>query len=532
MATTLTLQLHATDAIRIQAQELTAQAFMPYGSVIANPRPDVHPSAFAAHAASLPSHAKAANAGTAIQYRDAGVMQNLFEGGRGKPLMSVFACAASEVEADGSVAVEALERHPFTTQTFSPLSSPASAYLVIVAPNLPVNEEREDEALRAKLPRWHGMPDLRGLRAFVASASQAVTYAAGTWHAPMKVLGEPGQRLDFVVVQFASGVAAEDCQLVEMVSAAEGGEGVPMAASGPDSGTSNPFADTITACGDNPASLQSLYEKHRSDRSANSRERLLSPAFTDLSIDQHLLRLERPSVEPGFRDDRHCLVFWARPPIHTLRLAEEIQRWLRVAAPNLWLMPTYRMHLTTLELAFSKTADEIADLLQLLRPAAAGIASYTHSHRARLVKPRVCYDLSAVAVSWLPANGEPTVSPAPTPPDNVTQDDAYTYHHLRRDLSDLVREAGVPVASRYQVPSAHVTLGRFLDDADHDTAKKREAWAAAVDRVNDWLETEIWDKADAEFVGEWVVGQEKGLDLRAGTLWYGGGRTVVMGEGF
>ncbi|RCI09069.1 hypothetical protein L249_5100 [Ophiocordyceps polyrhachis-furcata BCC 54312] len=504
MATTLTLQLRADEDVKIQAQPLTAQAFSPYGSVVANPRPDVHPSAYAAHAASLPPNAKAANAGTAIQYRDAGVTQSLFQGGRGKPLMSIFACAASEVEVDGSVAVDALERHPFTTQTFSPLSSPASTYLVIVAPSLPEKEDGGDAAVNVKLPRWHGMPDLSGLRAFVASASQAVTYAAGTWHAPMKVLGESGQRLDFVVMQFVSGVAAEDCQLVEMVSAEQG------------------------------ASIQSLYEKHRSDRCAASRERLLSPTFTSLSIDRHLLRLERPDVEPGFRDDRHCLVFWARPPIHTLRLADEIQRRLRAVAPNIWMMPTYRMHLTTLELAFSKTADEIAALLNLLRPAAADIGSYTHSHRARLVKPRVSYDLSAFAVSWLPANGEPTVSPAPTPPDKgtKTQDDAYTYHHLRRDVSDLVREADVPVASRYQVPSAHVTLGRFLDDADHDTVEKREAWAAAVDRVNDWLETEVWDKADAEFVGEWIVGQEKGLDLRAGTLWYGGGRTVLMGEGF
>lgn len=61
------------------------------------------------------------------------------------------------------------------------------------------------------------MPDLRGLRAFVASASQAVTYEAGTWHAPMMALGSEGQRLDFVVVQFASGVADEDCQLVRLV---------------------------------------------------------------------------------------------------------------------------------------------------------------------------------------------------------------------------------------------------------------------------------------------------------------------------
>ena len=43
---------------------------------------------------------------------------------------------------------------------------------------------------------------------------QAVTYGAGTWHAPMVALGEKGTAVDFVVVQFANGVAVEDCQEV------------------------------------------------------------------------------------------------------------------------------------------------------------------------------------------------------------------------------------------------------------------------------------------------------------------------------
>lgn len=196
-------------------------------------------------------------------------------------------------------------------------------------------------------------------------------------------------------------------------------------------------------------------------------------------------------------------------------------------------MPTYKMHLTTLEVAFSKTPDEIAALVSALRPALPLITSYTHAHRARLVKPAISYDLSAFALSFLPASGEPSVSPAPTPPDDPpSHGDPYTYHHLRRDLFALVRDAGVEVGSRYQVPSAHITLGRFLDDADHDTPDKRAAWIAAIDGLNDWLEREVWDRPDAEFLGEWGVGHEKGLDARCGTLWYGDGRTIIMGEGF
>lgn len=193
------------------------------------------------------------------------------------------------------------------------------------------------------------------------------------------------------------------------------------------------------------------------------------------------------------------------------------------------------MHLTTLEVAFSKTPEEIGALVSTLRPSIPSLTSYTHTHRSRLVKPMVSYDLSAFAVSFLPASSEAAVSPAPVAPDlteGVTEGDNYTYHHLRRDIFDNVQAAGVQIGSRYQVPSAHITLGRYLTHADHDTPEKRRAWVEAIDEINAWLETEVWDRDDAEYIGEWVVGQERGLDARNGTLWYGGGRTIMMGEGF
>jgi hypothetical protein len=193
------------------------------------------------------------------------------------------------------------------------------------------------------------------------------------------------------------------------------------------------------------------------------------------------------------------------------------------------------MHLTALEVAFSKTPEEIGELVSTLRPAIPSIVSHTHSHRSRLVKPMISYDLSAFAVSFLPASGEPVLSQPPVAPDvvaNLVEGDSYSYHHLRRDVFDKVQQAGIEVGSRYQVPSAHITLGRYLNEDDHDTPEKRRAWVEAIDEINEWLEKEVWDKEDADFVGEWVVGQEKGLDARNGTLWYGGGRTIMLGEGF
>ncbi|KAK9469332.1 ureidoglycolate hydrolase [Lipomyces arxii] len=97
---------------------------------------------------------------------------------------------------DGEYSSGVLERHPFSTQTFLPMGCLAEdvSYLVIVA------EKSAD-----------GLPDLNTVKAFVAKGNQAVTYSAGTWHAPMVSLKEV---IDFAVLINENGVADEDCQEV------------------------------------------------------------------------------------------------------------------------------------------------------------------------------------------------------------------------------------------------------------------------------------------------------------------------------
>lgn len=65
-----------------------------------------------------------------------------------------------------------------------------------------------------------------------------------------------------------------------------------------------------------------------------------------------------------------------------------------------------------------------------------------------------------------------------------------------------------------------------------------EQWVSRVEEVNTWLveEGRRMEKEAAER-GErsewmWEVGEERGLDCRSGRLWYGGGETVGIGEGF
>lgn len=80
--------------------------------------------------------------------------------------------------------------------------------------------------------------------------------------------------------------------------------------------------------------IQSLYSLHRITRNAQQRDKFLSTEFAELIIDPFLLRLENPHIEPGFIDPRHCLVFWARPPDHIVRLTAHLQMLLKKAAPS------------------------------------------------------------------------------------------------------------------------------------------------------------------------------------------------------
>jgi len=157
------------------------------------------------------------------------------------------------------------------------------------------------------------------------------------------------------------------------------------------------------------------------------------------------------------------------------------------------------------------------------------MTDYTYCHRARLIKPTLSYDGAAIALSFLPAAGENLPSNG-----RSAEDDDFTYHHLRRDLFNIAKKTGVSIDSRYVVPSSHITLGRFLVQEDHDTVEKMEGFLRGIEEINGWLEKEFWPREGGERneSGEWVVGQEKGLDCREGRLWYGGGRTVRIGKGF
>jgi len=210
----------------LSPEHLTQDAFAVFGTVIENPQPSLIPSA---NLKNLPQNAQLGNQGSAIVYPDVSQIVNLYASApsrvSAKAIMNMFVCAprallpSQNSDIEGSFPVEILERHPYTSQTFIPLGlapseAAASRYLVIVAPSLPPSPA--DEQLPVPdMPGLPGrnLPELSKIKAFVVKGSQAVTYGAGTWHAPMVVLGN--KPVDFVVVQFKNGVEVEDCQIVE-----------------------------------------------------------------------------------------------------------------------------------------------------------------------------------------------------------------------------------------------------------------------------------------------------------------------------
>ncbi|RMZ88424.1 hypothetical protein DV736_g4338, partial [Chaetothyriales sp. CBS 134916] len=302
--------------------------------------------------------------------------------------------------------------------------------------------------------------------------------------------------------------------------------------------TSNPYDGLIQATDNDPMKLQERYQLHRVTRNAQQKAEILADNFSGWVLDEHLTKLEGPQRDGNYQDTRYCLVFWARPPQKVKNLTQIIQQKLKDAAPGLWLMPIDNLHMTALEVTHSKTEAEIENLVSILESSYKSIADRKlDQHGPRLIKPMLSYDSAALALSFVPAAGE--LPPA----DRSAGEDKYTYHHLRRDLYTQITNTGIQVDSRYVVPSAHLTIARFntpnpfgddpLDTSINIDIHTRRHWLNELEMINKWLEAEFWPEGHDKIMpgGEWLVGEEKGLDFRKGTLWYGGGETIYLGIG-
>jgi len=135
--------------MEIHAEPLTAEAFAPFGDVLDKPT-------------------------------DPG--RAYFEKSLGNLRPSAWPSISMSMKLPASVTpivATDLERHEFSSQTFVPLE--AGRYLVVVAPHAA-----------------DGGPDLAGLKAFIATSEQGITYRPNTWHHGLTVLDKPARMAVFM----------------------------------------------------------------------------------------------------------------------------------------------------------------------------------------------------------------------------------------------------------------------------------------------------------------------------------------------
>jgi len=209
---------HTRTTSLLMSTSLNSADFAPFGDVMA-----------AREAESRGLRSVQANQGSARKWLNVTNLHDFYDecgsGEKAEVVVNLFVCEPRELERQGGrmvFPVNILERHPFTAQMFVPVGVGRAdenvRYLVIVAPTLPASNDDTSTALKTAGParKGPGQPDLDNIKAYLAHGNQAVSYGAGTWHAPMVVLGE--KPIGFIVVQYSNGVASEDCQEFEIAA--------------------------------------------------------------------------------------------------------------------------------------------------------------------------------------------------------------------------------------------------------------------------------------------------------------------------
>ena len=259
--------------------------------------------------------------------------------------------------------------------------------------------------------------------------------------------------------------------------------------------------------------------------------------------------------------DLHRVLFeqaqTGRPPAQEEFDMRKIEKYL-------WFAPEENLHLTVFEVASGKTAKRVDELVNELarvpgESEGSGVLDslveyprYRASmgQYAELGCPMVTFDSSGIALSFIPqikgrkqhAVGMPCVE------NGGKKEEGYNYLELRADLHRVLsRNApSTPIEPRYSAPSAHITIARFINldtalDGDGAASGKEnvpqhtqvelrrmvKSLVREIDEHNDGLPKGFWGPS-----GQWSVGDEQGLELRAGACWYGsGGWRVKVGPG-
>jgi hypothetical protein len=165
---------------------------------------------------------------------------------------------------------------------------------------------------------------------------------------------------------------------------------------------------------------------------------------------------------------------------------------------DLHLIPSQDLHLSVIELSHRHSVahlrsvvneigtSRIQNMLNLL----SGL-----DRKPSLVYPQLNIDKMGMAISFVPSSQQ-----------------SYTYHHLRADMHGKALESGISIDMCYTAPSAHVTIGRFVGNGSFEEEERRIEFVGLVEEIN------------GELKGEWVVGEDEGLELQLGYLKFGRAR--------
>lgn len=299
---------------------------------------------------------------------------------------------------------------------------------------------------------------------------------------------------------------------------------------------SNPYKLLIDQC-QNPTEMTQAYEKHRKTRNAAKHSELI--LSRKISPDPILAGLVLNNQPPEF-DPRHCITIWARPPDHVMdligtvqtRLVKSLNMYIPTKQPThipktlrdhsnkgpLWLMPRTCLHLSALEISHSVPLDTVMANMELLRP---HINKFLDpiGNAPVLMRPLICFDSSALALTFVPLNQATKKQPGSYGVHADEQDAQYSYTHYRASLYETATKvAGVDVKSRYQVPSAHVTIARFIQELSPDAVG---SLLDEIEAINAWLEAEYSDPSTFA----WRIGKGRATECRYGRIWYGGGES-------
>lgn len=306
----------------------------------------------------------------------------------------------------------------------------------------------------------------------------------------------------------------------------------------------NPYQSLILQC-PSLSDMQNAYETHR--RTRNDEKFKLLSETKQVSPDLILAGLVLHNYPPE-SDPRNCITIWARPTSPVMDLVGEIQMRLQKSiqpffksSPTqsqqqgyaesllneqpltinnplnkgpLWLMPRDCLHLSALEITHSAPAATVNAQIKALKPYISQLLNPIHNSPV-LVKPLLCFDNAALALTFVPLG-------------QADEDDfSLTYTHYRANLFDTVTNlAGVSVESRYQVPSAHITIARFIDNLPSKDAV--DALLNEILEINKYLDSPIEPYSDPEKFS-WKIGSERASECRCGRIWYGGGWSEGQG---